>query len=130
MSDRVRKEFTQPSRTKQSFKQDADVNVIMKRFKKVQGQDFLNRYQGYLGGTFGDFSEVVDYRTALEQVKRADEVFMALPAMVRSRFNNRAEDFLDFCQDPVNLEALKELGLAVSPKVENKPENPVISPME
>ena len=72
--NRVQKYFTEPSRTKQAFKQECDINHIMKKFKKVAGSEFLNQYQGYLGGQFGDFSEVVDYRTALDQINRSKAV--------------------------------------------------------
>lgn len=117
---RVQKFFTEGSRTKQSFKTECDMNMIMKRFKKTAGVDFLNRYQGYMSGQFGDFSEVVDYRTALDQIARADEVFMALPAKVRARFENDAAQFLDFVQNPSNTDELVQMGLANPVKVEQK----------
>lgn len=83
---RVTKKFNEPSLTKQHFKDECDVNLIMKRFKKTMGVDYLNRYQGYTGGQFGDFSRVVDYRTAIHEIQQARAVFDALPAKVRERF--------------------------------------------
>lgn len=112
MSIKVQKVFTKPSRTKQSFKDECDVNLIMKRFKKTMGADFLSRFQGYVGGMFGDFSGVTDYRSAIEQIDKARDVFLALPAKVRARFNNDPASFLDFCQDPRNADELVNLGLA------------------
>lgn len=109
---RVQKNFALPSRTKQSFKDECDINKIMKRFKKTVGTDYLNRFQGYLDGRYGDFSEVADYRSALHQVRQAEEVFMALPAKVRGRFSNDPAQFLDFVQNPNNAEELVSLGLA------------------
>ena len=91
--NRVQKYFTEPSRTKQAFKQECDINHIMKKFKKVAGSEFLNQYQGYLGGQFGDFSEVVDYRTALDQINRSKAVFEALPSVLRKRFDNDPAKF-------------------------------------
>lgn len=122
---KVKKMFNLPSRTKQSFKAECDVNVIMKRFKKTAGVDFLNRYQGYLTGEFGDFSEVVDYRTALEQVARAESVFGALPAALRSRFENDPAQFLDFVQDPANANELVSLGLATKKEDKETPQTTV-----
>lgn len=119
---RVQIFFDEPSRTKQEFKQECDLNHIMKRFKKVMGVDFLNRYSGVVGGQFGDFSNVPDFRTARDQVKLMEEVFMALPAKVRSRFNNDPAELLDFVDDPMNLEEARSLGLA-KPEV-NTPETP------
>lgn len=109
---RVQKVFMLPSLTKQSFKDECDINMIMKRFKRAMGVDYLSRYQGYVSGEFGDFSQVTDYRTALEQIARAGDVFMALPAKVRAEFQNDPAMFLDFCQNPSNADRLVELGLA------------------
>lgn len=109
---KVLKIFEKPSRTKQAFKDECDINLIMKRFKKVMGSDYLERYNGYVSGQFGDFSNVGDYRSALDQVKRAEEVFMALPAIVRKRFGNDAAEFLDFCNDPANVDEMVSMGLA------------------
>jgi len=108
---RVKKVFNRPSLTKQSFKDECDINIIMKRFRKVQGADFLNRYQGYLDGQFGDFSGVQDYRTAIEQIQQARGVFDALPSKVRSRFENDPAQFLDFVHNPANRDELVAMGL-------------------
>lgn len=115
--DRREKSFSLPSRTKQAFKQECDINHIMARFKRVQGAEFLTQYNGYVGGQFGDFSQIPDYRTALEQVRAAEGVFGALPAIVRKRFGNDPAEFLDFCQNPENESELVRLGLA-TPKAE------------
>ena len=103
--NRVQKMFSQPSRTRQSHKQECDINEIVKRFKKVAGEDCLDRLAGYAGGQYGDFSEVVDYRTALDQISQAEASFGALPAIVRKQFDNDPAAFLDFCNDPNNLQA-------------------------
>lgn len=109
---RIDKSFSKPSLTKQSFKAECDINKIMQKFKKVQGADFLSQYNGYVEGRFGDFSNVTDYRSAIEQVEHAKSVFCALPAKVRSRFSNDPAAFLDFVQDPKNSDELVSLGLA------------------
>jgi len=122
---RVQKHFTQPSRTKQSFKDECDINLIMKRFKRVMNADFLQKFNGFVGGQFGDFSEVTDYRSALDQVRQAQGVFEALPAIVRKRFNNDPALFLDFCHDPKNSDELVTLGLATkSAPVQDAPSQP------
>ena len=112
MSKRVQKVFNLPSRTKQGFRDECDINIIMKRFKNTMGVDYLNRYQGYLSGEFGDFSMVSDYRSAIERIDQARGVFEALPAKVRSRFRNGPAEFLDFVQNPANLNEMIDMGLA------------------
>lgn len=127
---RVQKVFIQPSRTKQSFKQECDINHLMKKFKKIMGTEYLNRFNGYVGGHFGDFSQVVDYRSAFEQVRRAEDVFMSLPAQVRREFENDPAMFLDFCQNPANAGELVKMGLATekpSPSADDKNIRPVSS---
>jgi len=119
MSKRVQVFFDEPSLTKQSFQAECDVNEIMRRFVRSGDPNVLNRLQAISAGVYGDFSNVGDYRSALDQVRRADEVFMAMPAKVRAEFHNDAAIFLDFCSDPKNLDRLRELGLA-KPKVEQK----------
>lgn len=108
------------SRTQQQFKKDADINQLVKKFKKVHGVDFLKTYHGYVGGQFGDFSEVTDYRSALEQLSRAEEIFMAQPAVVRKQFGNDTAQFLDYCHNPANVSQLIEWGLLPKPTTVDK----------
>lgn len=93
----------------QSQKEEADINVIVRRFG-VTGE----LPQGLKVPRYGDFIDTVtDYRTALDLVMEADKAFMALPAEVRQRFGNDPGKFLDFVEDPANLEELRKMGLAV-----------------
>lgn len=97
------------SLTVQSEAEDADINVIVKRFG-LTGQ--LPR--DVRMPTYGDFNGVSDYREALDAVRAADASFMALPASVRSRFGNDAAAFVDFCSNADNLDELRAMGLAVA----------------
>lgn len=106
------KVFTEPSLTHQSFRRECDVNYIIQRFRKIYGGDFLEVYKNHTGGSYGDFTAVVDYQSAIEQVRRADAMFDALPSNLRSKFDNDPGKFLDFCQNPANLEQMREMGLA------------------
>lgn len=125
---RVRKVFTQPSRTKQSFASECDINLIMKRFSKVQGSEYLSKYNGYVGGQFGDFSTVTDYRSAIEQVRSAEDVFMRIPAQIRRQFGDDAATFLDFVQNPANKEELIKMGLVKVPVVPSVEQEKVVVP--
>lgn len=99
------------SLTQQHLKDDCDINVIMKRFG-ITGQLPENvRMPSY-----GDFTGVTDYQSALNAVISADESFMAMPAAVRSRFNNDAAQFVDFCSKAENLDEALKLGLVVITK--------------
>lgn len=97
------------SQTVQSFKDDCDVNLIMKRFERTGMLDHLNQYQG----RYGDFLDLPQtYHEAVNQVMAAEEMFMTIPAKVRAMFNNDAGEFLAFVDDPANAEKMVELGLA------------------
>lgn len=100
------------SMTKQSFAEEADINVIVKRFG-LMGQ----LPQDVRAPVYGDFTAVTDYRSALQAVRMAAESFMEMPAEVRSRFGNDPAAFVDFCSDAKNAEEMKALGL-VDPQVQ------------
>lgn len=109
---RVQKVFEKPSRTKQSFKDECDINKIMKRFKNVAGADYLATFNECVSGHFGDVSDIPDYRAARDQIMRAEALFEALPSIVRKRFDNDPAAFVDFCSNPANQDELIKLGLA------------------
>lgn len=103
--------------TKQSFKEECDINTLVQRFG-LTGQ----LPENVRAPVYGDFTEVVDYQSALNAVIAADASFMELPASVRSRFANNPALFVDFCSDPANREEAIKLGLVVPPPVKAPPE--------
>ena len=64
---------------------------------------------------YGDYTEVNEYREALDMVNSANASFMELPAEVRQMFGNDAGAFFEFATDPKNEERMQELGLAPKP---------------
>lgn len=85
--------FRKPSRTKQAFKDECDVNTIMSRFEKTALLEHVNRYEG----RYGDFTGTPQsFHDALNQVVAAREMFMTLPAKVRREFDNDPAAFVDF----------------------------------
>ena len=95
---RVAFECVGPSCTKQAFADECDINQIMLRFQRTGVISHVNTRTG----EFMDVSNVLDYREALESVRKAEELFMGLPAKVRGRFDNDAGAYLAFLQDPKN----------------------------
>lgn len=118
MSDDCGLECRDKSLAIQSAKDEADINVIVKRFG-LTGQV----PQGFRIPTYQDFLDAPDdYRGALHAVREAESSFMRLPAAIRARFQNDPHLFVSFCSDPSNLADLREMGLA--PKAPSEPAEP------
>lgn len=107
-----------PSLTRQSETEDADINVIVRRFGLLGGMPKDARPLMY-----GDFSDVGDFQSAFAAVADANALFMSMPAEVRARFGNDPQQFLEFCENGQNREEAKKLGLLF-------PEEPEAKPME
>lgn len=99
-----------PSLAQQSFKDDADINVMLEKFKVTGVMP-----QGVVMPTYGDFDGVSDYRTAVDALKKASDAFMDMPANVRKRFDNDPQKFLEFCADEKNRDEAIRLGLVPKP---------------
>lgn len=96
------------SRTKQSFKEECDINNIVRKAEKQGQLPLRDRVAQY-----GDFSNVPSYQESLEVVRKAEEQFLLVGSRIRARFNNNPEEFLAFASDPRNGEEMVRLGLAM-----------------
>lgn len=103
------------TRTHQNFRDECDINSIVKRYG-ITGQV----PQGLKLPVYGDFTGVLDYQSALNAVMQAESVFNAVPADIRARFNNDPQKFVEFCSDNKNLDELRKLGLAPPAPLEDK----------
>jgi len=102
--------------TQQQFAEECDINNIMQKF----GMTGLLP-QAPLTASYGDFSGVNDYHTALNAIIAAEEQFDALPAQLRSRFDNDPAKLIDFMENPDNRSEAEELGLVVQNTVVSTP---------
>lgn len=96
------------SMTQQNMLQETDVNYILKKYEKQQILTHVNNYMG----DYGDFSDVPDYKTGLERLMAAQDMFMSLPAVIRDRFGNDPGKYIEFATNPENLPELRKMGLA------------------
>lgn len=97
---------TKPSLTKQSFRDECDINVIMGRYLQTGVLDFVNKHQPQYITTTG-----VDFHQAMLLVAESQTMFNDLPSAIRTKFKNNPAEFLDFCHDPKNLPEMAEMGL-------------------
>lgn len=110
---RVQAEPEGESLTQQHFAKDADVRNIIKQYDKTGL--IANVARGV--ARYGDYSEVNEYREALDMVNAANNNFMQLPAEIREMFGNDAGTFFEFATDPANEEKMIKLGLKEAPVV-------------
>lgn len=98
-----------PSKTRQEFREESDVNNIIKQYEQ---HGILPMERDGIP-TYADFTDPVftNYQLAQNIVVGAREMFMALPAKTRERFNNDPASLIDFVQDPANLMEAEKLGL-------------------
>ena len=120
----------EPTRTQQHHKDECDINVILERFGKT-GQMPVNA----ISGTYGDFSGVHDYHTAMNALIAAESEFAALPAQIRNKFANDPSNLVKFLDNPDNRAEAEKLGLInTSLTANNQPavaaDKPVTEPSE
>lgn len=130
--DRVTSDPSGKSRTKQAFREETDINHILRKAEKGLLLEHVNQHQGQ----YGDFIDALDYHTALNRISEAKTAFMTIPADVRANFDNDPQKFLAYAQDPDNIEGMREMGLApddpnppeATANVPTPPEAPGMSP--
>lgn len=117
------------SKTRSEFQEECHLPTMMKRWRR----------QGILGdvlrtthpNSYGDFSNVDDYKTAMDAIRDAENAFLTLPAAVRGRFNNSPQQLLQALENPLMKDELTELGVfenLTPPEGEKAPEPPDVTP--
>lgn len=97
-----------PGLTKQSFSEECDINNIMRRFEETGQLPEMIRTDPQ----YGEFADMPSFQEAQNIVIRSQEQFSALPAKVRSKFQNDPALFLDYVNNPENQAELIKMGLA------------------
>jgi len=107
-------DFTgEESLTKQSDRNEADINSIIKKFEKTGMVDSLNRNEP----VFADISKYDGLQQMIMTVQDAWDDFMLLDAHTREQFDNDPTKLVAFLEDPSNREKAVALGL-IEPKIE------------
>lgn len=96
--------------TMQQFKEECDINTIVKRFGLT----------GEIPGDFrmpvsGDFTDVTDFHSAMNLVRAAEEAFATVPAHIRARFSHDPAALMAFLDDAGNRDEALKLGLLQPP---------------
>lgn len=105
--------FATLGRTKQQFRDECDVNLVMARYLKT----------GILDGSdpstarYMDVSSSMDFHQAMTFIAEAQGQFYDLPANIRYRFKNDPGELLAFLENPFNKAEAVALGLVRDPNV-------------
>ena len=113
-----------PSRAKQEFQKECDINNILDKYKKTGVVTHLNTRSPDYG-----CAPDMDLREAIEVAKRANQQFLELPSKLRNHFQNDVQSFIEAVADPEQHDKLFELGLTVDDyEPSNIPEEPLVEP--
>lgn len=92
--------------TEQAHKRQTDINWILRDYAKTGLMKHVNKHQG----KYDDVS-VADFQEAMFKVKSAQAMFDQLPAQIRRRFGHDPAMFLEFVQNPSNIDEMAKLGI-------------------
>lgn len=111
------KTFSGHGRTQQHFKDECDINRIVKRFSETGIVTHLAHSSPQYG-----FASAQNFTDAAFIVAEAKSQFEALPAKIRAHFENDPAEYLDAVQDESRHAEFVELGLLPEPLPEPSPE--------
>lgn len=114
------------SRTKQSFREEVNINSIVRKYRSGVLVTHLNNK----APMYGDVSHALDLQAALNLVHEAEESFMDLPPEVRKAAQNDPVRLLEMLATEEGTQELVEAGLDGDiPRIgDPEPEVPVEAP--
>lgn len=115
---------SEPTRTQQQFKNDVNVNNIMKKYHRTREITHLNSRQG----KYADISTAQDYFDSMNVISNATSAFNQLPSDIRKRFHNDPGALLEFIHNPENYDEAVKLGIFTPKEPTLTPQSPSPSP--
>lgn len=119
-----------PSMTQQQFKDEADINYIVSMYDSSGVMPTFHGDGQPAQPVFGDFASLPDNAQEMyNRIIEAKNNFDNLPLEVRKRFNYDPVAFLEFADNPENLDELVAMGLATKttaavPNLDDNSDNP------
>ena len=101
--------------TEQAHAKEVNINNIVKR----HGIDLIQKTSKLMSPEF-QFDDISgnDFTEAMLKITKAQQTFDQLPSELRKQFNNAPGEFMDFVQNPDNMEQMVEMGLAQRPTID------------
>lgn len=104
--------FNAEDRTKQAFKDECDINVIMRRYQSTGELEHVREAMPQYLDVSG-----LDFQEAQQFVASATSLFYELPSAVRLQFENDPAKLLEFVHDPKNAKEAVAMGFLDPEKV-------------
>jgi len=108
--------------TRQEFKDECDINVIMAQYERTGEIFHLNEAAPQFMDCSGD-----DFRANMDYIASAFSMFEELPSKIRAQFDNDPATFLDFTSQEKSLPEMAAMGL-LSPDAAERYLNPAPPP--
>jgi hypothetical protein len=113
-----------PSLTQQQFKDEADINYIIAMYNSSGVMPSFHGDGQPSEPIFADFAELPDSAQEMyNQMLQAKANFDNLPLDIRKRFNYDPGAFLEFVDNPNNVDELVAMGLATKTTIEQQDSN-------
>lgn len=93
--------YSEHGRTKQSQKDDTDINKLLERAGREGTLSHLEKYQG----TYGNFAGY-DFETQARIMAEGQTIFEELPAELKREFHQSPQAFFEYVTDPANADDL------------------------
>lgn len=121
-SDKTAITFLDRSLTQQQFKDESDINVLFGRYLETGEMPQID------AGTYGDFTGIYDFQTAMNAVREAELSFQQLPARIKNRFDNNPQKLVDFLSDPENRDEAEFLKIVKPRTDDTSPQTSAMAP--
>lgn len=102
--------FKQPSMTEQAHKAECDIHGILNKHKKTGILSHVAQYKG----EYSNMIDAPDFHEMQNIIADAKTMFESVPSHIRKEFNNDAGQYLEFMQNPDNVEKIQQYGLDAS----------------
>lgn len=112
----------QESMTQQQYKDDCDVNLIIKKYIETGS---VTHVRNAAEGVYADLTDLPSFEEAMKTVAEASAAFETVPAHIRLRFNNDPGQFISFLDNPENDEEAIKLNLKV--RRQAPPPDPILT---
>lgn len=110
-----------PSLAQQQFAREADVNVLIERYKKTGSfYNPLTPSSAPRTPQYADLSEIPDMMGQMALLDGVQRLFQSLPARVREQFGHNPAEFVTWAQNPANFEVGVKMGI-FDPVISAKP---------